>query len=40
MADKKMSVKIADRIAKLQADMTKIIECLAKIKAKYEKVGK
>jgi len=40
MAEKKMSVKIAERITKLQADMTRLITCLTNLKAKYEKEKK
>lgn len=32
-----MSVKIAERIAKLQVDMTRLVQCLTNLKAKYEK---
>jgi len=37
MADKKMSIKITERIVKLQADMTRLVQCLTNLKAKYEK---
>ena len=37
MAEKKMSVKIAERIAELQADIVRLITCLTNIKTKYEK---
>lgn len=40
MAEKKMSVKIADRIVKLQVDMTRLITCLTNLQAKYEKDNK
>jgi len=37
MAEKKMSVKITERIARLQADMIRLVQCLTSLKAKYEK---